>query len=147
MKTHNATGKAQGFENFHKFDAFCKKVLKNEVRRHYNEVNKRKERETVFSDLSVQELGQLCSTDDYFVTEQIFNVLGLDIIVSNERMAEALLTLAEYKRDIILLAYFLDMTDREIGEMLNMLRGKVHYQRKTTLRILKKILEKGQTDA
>ena len=146
LNTHTTKRKAREFDNVHKFDSFCKKVINNEVNRYYNEIKKLEKREKVFSELSLQELRQLYTTDDYFVTEQIFNVLGQDIIVNDERIIEALLTLAEYKRDIILLAYFLDMTDREIGEMLNMLRSTVQYQRNITLQKIKEILEKRVSD-
>ena len=44
---------------------------------------------------------------------------GFDVLVKNELLAEALNALPERKRDIILLSYFLDMSDAEIGELLN----------------------------
>ena len=44
-------------------------------------------------------------------------------------IAEALQSLPERKRDIILLSYFLELSDREIGDKLNMLRSTVQYQR------------------
>jgi DNA-directed RNA polymerase specialized sigma subunit len=78
-------------------------------------------------------------------TEQIFNVLGQDVIVKNERIAEVLQSLDERRRDIILLFYFLDMNDREIGEKLNLIRATVQYQRSATLKELKKLL--GEEDA
>ena len=146
MKPHNNEGKARAFDNSHKFDCFCKKVLKNEVRKYYNEMKKRQECDTNFSDLSLHETAQLCAADDYFTTEQIFNVLGNDIIVSDERIAKALLGLNEHKRDIILLSYFLEMTDREIGEQMSLVRNTVQYQRTATLKELKKMLEEGQAD-
>jgi DNA-directed RNA polymerase specialized sigma24 family protein len=110
-------------------------------------MKRKHEREKSFSDLSAKEIGQLFVTDDYFAAEQIFNVLGQDIIVKGGRIAEALLCLPGRKRDIILLSYFLSMTDREIGEKLNMKRITVHYQRKITLNELKKILGEVQADA
>jgi DNA-directed RNA polymerase specialized sigma24 family protein len=79
--------------------------------------------------------------DKYFATERIFNVLGLDIVVVDDVIAEALKSLSERKRDIILLSYFLELSDREIGDKLNMLRSTVQYQRTSTLQQLKKIME------
>lgn len=66
-----------------------------------------------------------------------------EVVVNDELIAEALRTLPERKRDIILLAYFLEMSDREIGEKLNLLRATVQYQRTSTLRELKKYLEEN----
>ena len=79
--------------------------------------------------------------DKYFATEQIFNVLGRDVIVNDELIADALRNLPERKRDIILLSYFLDLSDGEIGKRLNLIRATVQYQRTSTLRELKKLME------
>ena len=84
---------------------------------------------------------QLYTEDKYFVTEQVFSVLGLDVIVSDDVITDALENLPERKRDIILLSYFLELSDREIGDKLNMLRSTVQYQRASTLQQLKKFME------
>ena len=64
--------------------------------------------------------------------------------IQDERLADALSQLPEEKRDIILLAYFLDMNDREIGEKLAMVRRTVQRRRTSTLCELKKRLEMKQ---
>lgn len=93
------------------------------------------------TELSAQELEQLSTTDKYFAAEQTFNVLGRDVIVTDESIAEALRSLPERKRDIILLSYFLELSDGEIGKKLNLIRSTVQYQRTITLRELKKMME------
>lgn len=128
----------------HTFDSFCKKVLKHEARDYYDELKRQRDREVSFSDLSEKELAQLYTEDKYFVSEQIFNVLGLNVIVTDDVIAEALQSLPERKRDIILLSYFLELSDREIGDKLNMLRSTVQYQRTSTLQQLKNFM-KGDT--
>ena len=128
------------------FDCFCKKVLKNEVRNYYDEMKRLRDKEVSFSELSETELAQLSTTDKYFATEQTFNVLGHDVIVNDESIAEALRSLPERKRDIILLSYFLELSDGEIGKKLNLIRSTVQYQRTSTLRELKKIMEEEITD-
>lgn len=125
----------------HAFDSFCKKILKHEARDYYDELNRQRSRETTFSDLSAKEMDQLYTVDKYFVTEQIFNVLGLDVIVTDDVIIEALQSLSELKRDIILLSYFLELSDREIGDKLNLLRSTVQYQRTRTLQQLKTFME------
>ena len=109
----------------HAFDSFCKKILKHEARDYYDELKRQRKKEKSFSDLSLKEMEQLYKVDKYFVTEQIFNVLGLDVIVTDDVIAGALDNLPEQKRDIILLSYFLELSDREIGDKLNMLRSTV----------------------
>jgi DNA-directed RNA polymerase specialized sigma24 family protein len=128
------------------FDAFCKKVLKYEARDHYDEVKRLRAKEISFSELSERELEQLSTTDKYFATEQTFNVLGDDVIVNDESIAEALRKLPGRKRDIILLSYFLELSDGEIGKKLNLIRSTVQCQRTSTLRELKKFLEEEQAD-
>jgi RNA polymerase sigma factor (sigma-70 family) len=56
-------------------------------------------------------------------------------------IAKALERLPERRRDVILLSYFLEFSDREIGDKLNMLRATVQYQRTRTLQQLKKFME------
>lgn len=136
MKTNN-----HGQSKRHTFDSFCKKVLKNEARDYYDELKRQRNKEVSFSNLSVKEMDQLYTEDKYFAIEQIFNVLGLDVIVTDGVIAEALENLPERKRDIILLSYFLELSDREIGDKLNMLRSTVQYQRASILQQLKKFME------
>lgn len=50
-------------------------------------------------------------------------------------------TLSDDKRDIVLLAYFLDMTDQEIADKLDMVRRTVQYKRAQSLKELKKEME------
>ena len=47
--------------------------------------------------------------------------------------------------DIILLSYFLDMSDAEIGELLNVVRTTVFRHRKSALAKIKQYLE-GKAD-
>jgi RNA polymerase sigma factor (sigma-70 family) len=130
----------------HAFDAFCKKVLRNDVRNYYNEVKWLRTNEVSFAELTEQELEQLSTTDEYFTTEQIFNVLNRDVIVNDESIAEALRNLPERNRDIILLYYFLELSDGEIGKKLDMIRSTVQYKRTSALRELKKFMEEETAD-
>ena len=125
----------------HAFDAFCKKVLRNDARNYYDEMKRLRDKEVSFSELPEQELGQLSMTDKYFATEQTFSVSGSDIIVNDESIAEALRILPESKRDIILLYYFVELSDGKIGNKLNLIRSTVQYQRTSALRELKEFME------
>ena len=70
-----------------------------------------------------------------------FQVQGYNIPIRNEILANALVKLSEKKRDIILLAYFLDMTDQEIADKLDMVRYTVQRRRAKSLKELKKEME------
>ena len=65
--------------------------------------------------------------------------------IDNERVRQALNALPERKRDIILLSYFLDMSDAEIAELLNVVRTTVFRHRKSALAKIKQYLE-GKAD-
>ena len=63
------------------------------------------------------------------------------IFIENEALAEALKRLTERKRELILLYFFLDKTDREIALLFDMVRQTVTYQRKSILKQLKQYLK------
>ena len=90
-------------------------------------------------------LAQLFTTDEYKSDYFRFQVSGFDVLVKNELLAEALTALPERKRDIVLLSYFLDMSDTEIGELLNVARTTVFRHRKSALAKIKQYLE-GKAD-
>ncbi len=121
------------------FDAFSKTVLRNKTRDIFHAIARQAARETEFSAMAEAQLNRLSHDDKYHA--QQFNVLDFEIDVQDELMAEALATLSEDKRRIILLYYFLGMNDREIGEVLHLIRETVQYRRTSSLKQLKLILE------
>ena len=125
------------------FDCFCKKVLRNETRDYQDELARKRNREIYFSELPVDALEQLSVCDTYFADSRTFDVLGNMVCVDDETLAEAIATLSVDRRDIILLSYFLDMTDAEIATALNMVRRSVSYRRTSTLKLLKELMEGG----
>jgi len=122
-----------------------RQTLVGEAKSHRRTLAKRAAREVTFSDLSESELAQLFTTDEYESDYFRFQVSGFDVLVKNELLAEALNALPERKRDIILLSYFLDMSDAEIGELLNVVRTTVFRHRKSALAKIKQYLE-GKAD-
>lgn len=113
----------------HAFDCYCKKILKNEAYNIQKEYARLCEKEISFDELSKKAQETLSVSDEYFAEEYVFDVLGGKIPVRNEHLANALQSLSECKHDIIILSYFLDMTDKEIAVKLNMVRKTVQYHR------------------
>ena len=130
----------------HAFDSYCKKILKYNARNYYKAQKQRSEREVSFSTLSEQDLAKLSGTDVYFQNAYKFSVLNEIVTVSDEQIAEALNKVPADKRDIILLAYFLDLNDREIAEHLQLMRRTVARRRAKTLQELKKIMEENANE-
>ena len=94
---------------------------------------RRRARERSFSELSPELLAKLCYEDVHPVEYRI--------PVNDDRLAAALAKLLREKRDVILLSYFMDMSDREIGELLDMARRTVQHRRTDTLAELRKRME------
>jgi len=127
----------------YQFDSFCKKVLKYYARDYYTAKKRQQDREVAIPELLEMELDKLAVMDAYFKSTGLFCVIGHGIYVSNEALAEALLTLPADNRDIVSLAYFLDMSDSEISQLVNIPRRTVAYRRTATLKQLKKLMEEG----
>jgi RNA polymerase sigma factor (sigma-70 family) len=123
------------------FDSFCKKVLKYAARDHRRAMKRQAEHETTFSELSASELAKLAATDEYFRNEYVFDVRGQGVGVTDYELAEALNELPADRRDIVLMSYFFDMTDKEIAGRLKLARRTVAYRRTSTLKTLKILLE------
>jgi RNA polymerase sigma factor (sigma-70 family) len=125
----------------HSFDSYCKKVLKHEVIDWQRTIKRRGEHEILFSELSKQDLERLTVTDKYFAGEYVFSVLGESVGVSDYELGEALSGLPADGREIVLMSYFFNMTDKEIAERLNIARRTVAYRRAGILRELKNYME------
>jgi len=126
------------------FDSYCKKILKYAARDYYEKKRRQGDREASLSGLTDKELLQIAVTDKYFTDEYAFDVLGGKVSVTDYELAEALSELTVDWREIVLLAYFLDMTDKEIAERLSLARSTVAYRRTSSLKKLRKILEERE---
>ena len=84
--------------------------------------------------------------DEYPSEQAHFHVQGYDVAIESKDLANALTVLPDDKRDIVLLAYFLDMTDQEIADKLDMVRYTVQRRRAKSLKELKKKMEVDSSD-
>lgn len=121
------------------FDSYCKKVLRNHIRNYEKQLRRSREcfSEEVCQDIRVQQYFSVPAYEEVY----IFRVMNMDVAVKNFILGDALEKLDVERRDIVLLSYFLEMTDQEIAEYLNLIRRTVSYRRDATLKQLKKILE------
>lgn len=131
------------------FDSFCKTLLKNEMIDYERARNYRLKHEVSFSELAEEELSGLSTMDEYIVESEVFRVLNYDVEVKDELLGEALKYLPEKKRNVILLSFFMEMTDTEIANHMNLVRSTIHHHRVSSLQALKKIMEglrSGESD-
>ena len=110
----------------HQFDRKCKLALKGEIVDYERHLAYLRKHETLFSELSEQEMESLSIFDEYELEKSYFRAGGYDVEVKNALLAEALTALTERKRDIILLSYFMEMNDADIARKLNLVRSTVH---------------------
>ena len=127
------------------FDCYAKKTLKYTARDYYRKTKKRRESEVLFSELSDEELTRLSVTDKYSEHEYSFDVLNWTVCISDPGLADALRRLPGNRRDIVLLSFFLDMTDKEIGERLELANSTVASRRVRSLKKLRVFME-GKND-
>ena len=122
------------------FDAFCKKVLKNEARAYLRNMKRQRDRETMFSDLPQHELDKLCTVDRYPSDSFVFSSHGYDLHIDNELVAEAFATLPQMEQSILILHCTLDLADVEIGNLVGMSRSAVQRHRTKALQELREAL-------
>ena len=123
-----------------KFCAYCIKVLHGEALNYLGELKQKIKWEVNFSELLQKDLEALCSHDDYEMAEN-FTVMGRQVPVRDEWISEALKKLPVKKREIILMLYFLDMTEKEIAACLKLVQSTVHYHKDDSLRLMRKLME------
>lgn len=119
------------------FDCFCKLVIKNTVLNHHKQAAYRNSHEKSFSELSINEFNSMQIFDNYDFEN--FDVGGVRI--ESELLYNAILSLPEIKRKVIILRYFAGMTDSEIGNHLNLPRTTVQSIRYSTIKTLKRYME------
>ena len=125
------------------FDACAKDCLKKELLYRIRTINNYKKHYVNISELNKEERDKLCTFDVYpsdefreKLTTRIF-----DAEIHNELLYQALLSIKPITRELIVLKYWGEMTDNEIGEVLSMSRKMVNYYKRKALINLKEIIE------
>lgn len=119
------------------FDSFCKKVIRNAAIDIHRELERQREREKSFSDLSESEVESLSITDNYDLYTNEYDVLGETVIVRDADLGEALQYLQPQLRNIVLMHYFLDKSSNEIADKFNISKSTVAYRLEAALKQLK----------
>ena len=123
-----------------KFCTYCIKVLHGEALNYLDELDRQREREVIFSELLKKDLDALYCCDDYDMADYL-TVMGRQVPVRDEWISMALKKLPVKKREIILMLYFLNMTEKEIADCLKLVQSTIHYHKDDSLRLLRKLME------
>ena len=125
----------------HRYDAFCKAVLRNEAKDYLREMGQQRDREKSLDALTQQELDKLSTVDYYPSDSYVFSSHGYDLLIDNELVAEAFASLPQQEQSILILHCVLDLADGEIGSLMGMSRSAVQRHRTKALNELRKRLE------
>ena len=101
----------------------------------------------IFSEMTEKELDSIFVMDEYNLDSLRFRVLGYDIEVKDALLVEALQALTEKKRNVVLLSYFLEMTDTEIATEMKLVHSTIREHRTRSLELLKKFMEENMDGA
>lgn len=128
------------------FDSFCKSVIRNAMIDYKRKQSRLMEHEVCFSALSEEQLEQLENLEQLDIAEEyreaeLFQVLEYEIEVEDELLRQALHILCERNRTVILLSFFLEMTDAEIAEQMKLVRSTIQYHRASSLQKLNRIIK------
>lgn len=132
---------AQKIRNQHQFEAFCKKVLNGERCDYFRELRRRSDKEVCFSDLPEALLNSIGAEDEYSVEWYDFEVYGHRMRIHSDRLADALTEIGSEAYSILLLSYCLDLSDREIANLLGRSRSNIQRRRSQLLDVVKKRME------
>lgn len=124
------------------FCAYCRRALRNARTDILREEARRARRETLFSDMHDDELNRLAAPSPFAGPEFTFEVAGWEVTVVGSALAEAVGVLPKEERDVILLYYFADWTDRQIAEECGYPRSTIQFRRAKALRTLRNHLGK-----
>ena len=123
-----------------KFCQYCIKVMEGEALYYLRQLERQREREVCFSDLTPEQENQLSAYDD-LLEMHYFQVMDIDVPVRDEDISNALKKLPERKRMIILMAFFLEMSEQDIEDYYHLVLSNVHYNKAVSFRMLNAIFD------
>ena len=129
----------------HQFDGYCRTVLRNVLRTLLAERRRRASREIP---LGPTDLNKLCAAFDA-PEMRTMHAHQLDQWTSallDDMIAEAIHSLDDEQRTIILLYYFLGRSDYQIADEMDLVRRTVSRRRAKALSILKEYLRREESD-
>lgn len=117
----------------HRYDAFCKTVLRNEAINYLKSLGRRRKKEIEFSALLQVEMDKLCTSDVYPSNSFLFRAYGYDLYIQDELVAGAFASLPEQERQILILHCVPALADGEIGSLMGMSRSAIQRHRTKAL--------------
>ena len=126
------------------YDAFIKEALDREVKKHFRDAGRLMKKRSLFCEISeeaVDAFEDVGSREAYDLIGNEFIVLEYTVTVRDDALYDALSQLDGRDRDVLLLAYWLDMSDGEISDATNIPRRTVNEIRRKAYKKTRKLLE------
>ena len=126
------------------FDSFSKRVIKHIAIDIHNAEAALSKVEVSLSTLPYSETAKLSAEDTYDLSDDVcvrFDLLGIPIEVHDPALGQALSSLPPKRRDVVLLFYFADQNEPQIGKLLNITTMAVNSRRRKALAALRELLE------
>lgn len=126
------------------FDSFSKRVIKHIAIDIHNAEATLSKVEVPLSTLPYSEAAKLAAEDTYDLGDDVcvrFDLLGIPIEVHDPALGQALSSLPPKRRDVVLLFYFADQNEPQIGKLLNITTMAVNSRRRKALAALRELLE------
>ena len=128
------------------FDCKLKRVVKGIVRNYRKELRRRRNKEISYCELPEIVVEKLAVWDEYESDYTAFDVCSIEIRVLDDDLADAIKKLSEKDRAILLMYFFLGMSDTEIGYKLKINRTTSFRSRKNSLEKIRKMLKENAKD-
>jgi RNA polymerase sigma factor (sigma-70 family) len=125
----------------YQFDCLARKVMIRTQSNCRRSAGRKVRKECPFSEMPEKELNRLQTLDTYHLDGKYYLILKFRVEVGNEAVANALDSIPEEKRNILLMFYFLEMSDAEIALELGKDRSTIYRSRTRALAALKRRLE------
>lgn len=124
------------------FESYCKVSIDRAILKGRMEKSNRAGWELSLSDLTDALLSTLCANENpveeaAMQRPTVFQVREVRIIVHDPELGQALSFVPPQKRDVLLLSYFLNMSDPEIARKLGVSKSAVQRRRVSAVEILR----------
>lgn len=126
------------------FDAYCKTVLRNKARNLHKEYVRKSHFEVSLDGIQPESEHSMKYWDKYDFAQVVpVGTTGQEMRIAEPKLAAALFQSLPRFREVLYLSYFLEYSDKEIGELLKIPVSTVTSRRNNTLRQIREILEES----
>ena len=123
------------------FDLYCKTVLRNKARNLHKELSKKEQLEIPIEELMPDSNNTMQYKDQYdFSISVPLGLQDYQMHLSDPELAAEVFRLLPRFRDVLFLAYFMQFSDKEIGNLLGESASTITNRRLDTLKKLKDLL-------